>query len=232
MRARPRRQADLRRARRDARGVRGRPRRWHVPVQRMLTMGAEAIRARAEALAAAINRAAGWKADVMRGMSAVGGGSAPGSRTAHLARLGRRKTACLPRLRSKKSCAPLSRPSSPASSRTTSSSICGPFCKRTRRSCRVDPAGIARPVLRQLSITPARRCAHGRLTFQRSGSVVGDRHAFARQAGGSAEGALGSFTFCACDSGSHPRYMVRQDIINRPDRDDRCGAWSRLDRPL
>ena len=50
-----------------------------VPIQRMLTTGAEAIRARAEALAAVIRKAAGWKADVVRGMSAVGGGSAPGS---------------------------------------------------------------------------------------------------------------------------------------------------------
>ena len=49
-----------------------------VPIQRMLTMGAEAIRGRAEALAAVIRKAAGWKADVIRGVSAVGGGSAPG----------------------------------------------------------------------------------------------------------------------------------------------------------
>ena len=49
-----------------------------IPVQQMLTMSAEAIRTRADALAAAINRAAGWKAGVVRGMSAIGGGSAPG----------------------------------------------------------------------------------------------------------------------------------------------------------
>jgi L-seryl-tRNA(Ser) seleniumtransferase len=49
-----------------------------IPVQRMLTTPADAIRARADALAAAINRAAGWKAEVMNGMSATGGGSAPG----------------------------------------------------------------------------------------------------------------------------------------------------------
>ena len=49
-----------------------------IPVQRMLTMSAEAIRTRADALAAAINHAAGWKADVVKGMSAIGGGSAPG----------------------------------------------------------------------------------------------------------------------------------------------------------
>jgi L-seryl-tRNA(Ser) seleniumtransferase len=49
-----------------------------IPVQQMLTMGAEAIRTRADALAAAINRAAGWKAGVVNGMSAIGGGSAPG----------------------------------------------------------------------------------------------------------------------------------------------------------
>jgi L-seryl-tRNA(Ser) seleniumtransferase len=44
----------------------------------MLTMDAEAIRARADTLAAAINGRAGWKAEVVKGMSAVGGGSAPG----------------------------------------------------------------------------------------------------------------------------------------------------------
>ncbi len=49
-----------------------------IPVQRMLTMSAEAIRTRADALAAAINHAAGWTADVVKGMSAIGGGSAPG----------------------------------------------------------------------------------------------------------------------------------------------------------
>jgi L-seryl-tRNA(Ser) seleniumtransferase len=49
-----------------------------IPVQQMLTMSTAAMRTRADALAAAINRAAGWKADVVKGMSAVGGGSAPG----------------------------------------------------------------------------------------------------------------------------------------------------------
>jgi L-seryl-tRNA(Ser) seleniumtransferase len=49
-----------------------------IPVQQMLTMSTAAMRIRADALAAAINRAAGWKADVVKGMSAVGGGSAPG----------------------------------------------------------------------------------------------------------------------------------------------------------
>ena len=49
-----------------------------IPVQRMLTMSAAAIRARADALAAAINRAAGWNAEVVKGVSAIGGGSAPG----------------------------------------------------------------------------------------------------------------------------------------------------------
>jgi L-seryl-tRNA(Ser) seleniumtransferase len=49
-----------------------------IPVQRMLTMDVETIRVRAEALAGAINRAPGWKAAVVEGMSAVGGGSAPG----------------------------------------------------------------------------------------------------------------------------------------------------------
>jgi L-seryl-tRNA(Ser) seleniumtransferase len=49
-----------------------------VPVQRMLTMNAEAVRARAEALTTAIGKVPGWKAEVVPGMSAVGGGSAPG----------------------------------------------------------------------------------------------------------------------------------------------------------
>ena len=49
-----------------------------IPVQRMLTMGAAEIRARAEALATVINSTAGWKVRVVEGMSAVGGGSAPG----------------------------------------------------------------------------------------------------------------------------------------------------------
>jgi L-seryl-tRNA(Ser) seleniumtransferase len=49
-----------------------------IPIQRMLTMTGEAIRARAEALATALNRTPGWKAEVVMGTSAVGGGSAPG----------------------------------------------------------------------------------------------------------------------------------------------------------
>jgi L-seryl-tRNA(Ser) seleniumtransferase len=49
-----------------------------IPVQRMLTMSAAEIRTRADDLAAAINRAGGWKAEVVKGMSAIGGGSAPG----------------------------------------------------------------------------------------------------------------------------------------------------------
>jgi L-seryl-tRNA(Ser) seleniumtransferase len=49
-----------------------------IPIQRMLTLTADAIRSRADALAAAINTLAGWKAEVVAGMSAIGGGSAPG----------------------------------------------------------------------------------------------------------------------------------------------------------
>jgi L-seryl-tRNA(Ser) seleniumtransferase len=49
-----------------------------VPVQRMLSMTAEAIGRRAEALAAALD-AAGWRTRVVDGMSTVGGGSAPGA---------------------------------------------------------------------------------------------------------------------------------------------------------
>jgi L-seryl-tRNA(Ser) seleniumtransferase len=49
-----------------------------VPVQRMLTMTAEEIKTRAEALAAHLARLAGWRAGLVSGMSAVGGGSAPG----------------------------------------------------------------------------------------------------------------------------------------------------------
>jgi L-seryl-tRNA(Ser) seleniumtransferase len=48
-----------------------------VPVVRMLTMTPEEIGQRALALAAAL-RAAGWEAGVVDGVSAVGGGSAPG----------------------------------------------------------------------------------------------------------------------------------------------------------
>jgi L-seryl-tRNA(Ser) seleniumtransferase len=49
-----------------------------VPVQRMLTMTAAEIRARADAVADAIRRNHGWRADVVQGASAIGGGSAPG----------------------------------------------------------------------------------------------------------------------------------------------------------
>jgi len=48
-----------------------------VPVARMLSMTAAEIEPRARALAERL-RAAGWQADVVDGMSAVGGGSAPG----------------------------------------------------------------------------------------------------------------------------------------------------------
>ena len=49
-----------------------------VPVQRMLTMTVDEIRARAETLASAIGRMRGWRAELVDGVSAVGGGSAPG----------------------------------------------------------------------------------------------------------------------------------------------------------
>jgi L-seryl-tRNA(Ser) seleniumtransferase len=49
-----------------------------IPVQRMLRMRADEIRARADALTAAIAALDGWRAEVVPGMSAVGGGSAPG----------------------------------------------------------------------------------------------------------------------------------------------------------
>ena len=49
-----------------------------IPVQRMLTTNPDAIRERADALAGAVGALPGWKAEVVRGMSAVGGGSAPG----------------------------------------------------------------------------------------------------------------------------------------------------------
>jgi L-seryl-tRNA(Ser) seleniumtransferase len=44
----------------------------------MLTMTIDQIRARAEALASAIGRIAGWRAELVDGVSAIGGGSAPG----------------------------------------------------------------------------------------------------------------------------------------------------------
>jgi len=49
-----------------------------VPVQRMVTMTADEIRTRADALAAAIRSLPGWRAELLDGASAVGGGSAPG----------------------------------------------------------------------------------------------------------------------------------------------------------
>lgn len=49
-----------------------------VPVQRMLTMTADEVRARAETMAAAIGTLTGWRAELVAGASAIGGGSAPG----------------------------------------------------------------------------------------------------------------------------------------------------------
>jgi L-seryl-tRNA(Ser) seleniumtransferase len=49
-----------------------------VPVQRMLTMTAEELRRRADALARAVSSLAGWRAEIVPGASAAGGGSAPG----------------------------------------------------------------------------------------------------------------------------------------------------------
>ena len=49
-----------------------------VPVQRMLTMSADEIRARANAMAQQVAQRGGWHASVVEGASAVGGGSAPG----------------------------------------------------------------------------------------------------------------------------------------------------------
>lgn len=49
-----------------------------VPVRRMLAMTAEEILVRASTLAAQLNGARGWRADLLPGLSAVGGGSAPG----------------------------------------------------------------------------------------------------------------------------------------------------------
>jgi len=49
-----------------------------VPVQRMLTMTADEIRGRAEALVTRLQAAEGWRAKLVSGVSAVGGGSAPG----------------------------------------------------------------------------------------------------------------------------------------------------------
>jgi L-seryl-tRNA(Ser) seleniumtransferase len=49
-----------------------------VPVRRMVTLSAGEIRVRAEALAAAVNALGGWRAKLVAGSSAIGGGSAPG----------------------------------------------------------------------------------------------------------------------------------------------------------
>jgi L-seryl-tRNA(Ser) seleniumtransferase len=49
-----------------------------VPVQRMLTMSLDEIRVGAEALAIHVNALDGWRAEILPGESAVGGGSAPG----------------------------------------------------------------------------------------------------------------------------------------------------------
>jgi L-seryl-tRNA(Ser) seleniumtransferase len=49
-----------------------------IPIQRMLTMTADEVRARASVVASALAAIAGWRADVIAGASAIGGGSAPG----------------------------------------------------------------------------------------------------------------------------------------------------------
>ena len=49
-----------------------------IPVQRMLAATADEIRRRAEAVAARIRVAEGWRVELVPGASAVGGGSAPG----------------------------------------------------------------------------------------------------------------------------------------------------------
>jgi L-seryl-tRNA(Ser) seleniumtransferase len=49
-----------------------------IPVQRMLTMTADEVRRRAEILTAAIGAIPGWRAEIVAGTSAIGGGSAPG----------------------------------------------------------------------------------------------------------------------------------------------------------
>jgi L-seryl-tRNA(Ser) seleniumtransferase len=49
-----------------------------VPVQRMLRLTADEIRPRAQALADQLHGADGWRADLVAGSSAIGGGSAPG----------------------------------------------------------------------------------------------------------------------------------------------------------
>jgi L-seryl-tRNA(Ser) seleniumtransferase len=49
-----------------------------IPVQRMLAATSDEIRVRAETLASAIAHIPGWRVDLLGGVSAVGGGSAPG----------------------------------------------------------------------------------------------------------------------------------------------------------
>jgi L-seryl-tRNA(Ser) seleniumtransferase len=49
-----------------------------VPVQQMIRLTADDIRPRATALAKSVNHLPGWRADLVEGISAVGGGSAPG----------------------------------------------------------------------------------------------------------------------------------------------------------
>ena len=49
-----------------------------IPVQRMLTMTADDVHGRAQALADALGALTGWRAELVAGTSAIGGGSAPG----------------------------------------------------------------------------------------------------------------------------------------------------------
>jgi L-seryl-tRNA(Ser) seleniumtransferase len=49
-----------------------------IPIQRMLTMTADDVRARAAVMASALAAITGWRADVVEGASTIGGGSAPG----------------------------------------------------------------------------------------------------------------------------------------------------------
>jgi L-seryl-tRNA(Ser) seleniumtransferase len=49
-----------------------------IPVQRMIAATADEIRTRADAVVAGLRAADGWRAEVLSGTSAVGGGSAPG----------------------------------------------------------------------------------------------------------------------------------------------------------
>jgi L-seryl-tRNA(Ser) seleniumtransferase len=49
-----------------------------IPIRRMLTMTADDLHARAVGMSAALAAMAGWRATVVEGASAIGGGSAPG----------------------------------------------------------------------------------------------------------------------------------------------------------